>query len=86
MATKKKAQYGSVKRFGPRYGRTLKQKAGKIESQQKRSYQCPTCRYEQVRQESTGIWKCRKCGAKFASKAYSVSKLPTLQSNVESED
>ena len=86
MATKKKAQYGSVKRYGSRYGRTLKQKAGKIESQQKKTYQCPSCRYEQVRQESTGIWACRKCGAKFTSKAYSVAKLPSLQQGGESEE
>ena len=86
MATKKKAQHGSVKRFGPRYGRTLKQKTGKIEKKQKRTYQCPSCRYERVKQESTGIWTCGKCGAKFTSRAYSIAKLPSLQSGGEEED
>ena len=81
----KKTKYGSVKRFGPRYGRTLKQKAGFIESQQKQTYVCPQCHYKKVRQETTGIWVCEKCGAKFTSKAYLVSKLPLLKTAEQEE-
>ena len=76
---KKKAQHGSVKRFGPRYGRTVKNKVGKIETDQRQSYQCPVCHYKKVKRVSTGIWQCEKCNAKFASKAYNVAKLPTLK-------
>lgn len=81
---KKKTQHGSVKRFGPRYGRTLKNKVGKIESMQKQAYQCPACHYAKVRRVSKGVWECEKCAAKFASKAYTVAKLPALkESQVE---
>ena len=75
----KKTQYGSVKRFGPRYGRTLKNKVGKIEQDQKADYTCPKCHYKKVKREMNGIWECEKCGAKFTSKAYSVAKLPSLK-------
>ncbi|MBN1275676.1 50S ribosomal protein L37ae [Candidatus Woesearchaeota archaeon] len=75
----KKTKHGSTKRFGPRYGRTLKNKIGKIEQQQKRPQRCPQCRYQQVSRESKGIWTCKKCGAKFTSKAYSVAKMPSLK-------
>lgn len=75
----KKTKHGSVKRFGPRYGRTLKQKAGNIEAMQKKEYSCPKCHYAKVEQTTTGIWECGKCGAKFTGKAYTVGKLPTLR-------
>ncbi len=78
MANKKK-ENKSVKRFGPRYGRTLKEKLGKIETLKKKEYQCPKCHYNKVRQVSAGIWECKKCGAKFTSKAYTVAKLPTIK-------
>lgn len=75
----KKTKHGSVKRFGPRYGRTLKNKTGHIESLQKKSYACPKCHYERVKQNTTGIWECSKCDAKFTSKAFTITKLPTLK-------
>lgn len=75
----KKTQYGSVKRYGPRYGRTNKNKAGKIEHLQKDSYICPKCHYKKVKRSYKGVWTCEKCGAKFTSKAYTVAKLPTLR-------
>ena len=76
---KKKTKDGSVKRFGPRYGRTVKNKVGKIETDQKASYPCPVCHYPKVRRVSSGIWQCEKCEAKFTSKAYTVAKLPALK-------
>jgi len=75
----KKSQYGSVRRFGPRYGRTLKNKMGKVEQQQNTKYKCPVCNYSKVERQSKGIWECQKCEAKFASKAYQVAKLPNLK-------
>ena len=75
----KKTQYGSVKRYGTRYGRTLKNKAGKVEDMQRQEYVCPQCHYKKVKRVVKGVWNCEKCGAKFASKAYSVAKLPSLK-------
>jgi len=69
----------AIKRFGPRYGRTLKKKLGKIEASQKATYECPYCAYKKVKHDSVGIWQCNKCGARFTSKAYSVEKAPALK-------
>ena len=65
----------STKRFGARYGARLKKKLAEIESQQKAVYPCPYCNYVKVKRVSMGIWKCKKCEAKFSSKAYSVGKM-----------
>ena len=67
----KKTGLGSVKRFGVRYGRTVKQKLAKIEKQYSKESKCPYCKYEGVKRISAGIWGCKKCGAKFTAKAYS---------------
>ena len=65
---------GSVKRFGARYGRRVKHRLAEIETVQKGKHKCPYCHTEKVKRVAAGIWKCRKCGAKFTGKAYSVKK------------
>lgn len=77
-----KSKVGSAKRFGPRYGKTTKDKFGAIEAMQRKKYPCPHCSREQVRRVAAGIWQCHKCGAKFASKAYQVTKTSTIQTKV----
>lgn len=72
-------KYGSVKRFGARYGRKLKERFGKIEREQRKKQKCPYCSALQVKRITTGIWKCRKCDSKFTGKAYSVSKKITFE-------
>jgi len=69
----------STKRFGPRYGRTVKERLNKVEKEQKKSHKCPYCTYDQVKQQSVGIFICAKCETKFASKAYTVAKLPRIK-------
>ncbi|MBR9690102.1 hypothetical protein GOV08_00270 [Candidatus Woesearchaeota archaeon] len=80
-----KTKTGSAKKFGPRYGRTLKEKYSRIDSLQKRNYPCPVCNYKKVKRENLGIWKCQKCNAKFASKAYTVSKVSTRTEQTEED-
>jgi large subunit ribosomal protein L37Ae len=70
----KKYGLGSVKRFGARYGRRIRNKVGKIEKLTKAQYICPYCDSKSVKRESVGIWLCGKCAAKFAGKAYTPSK------------
>ena len=62
------------RRYGVRYGRTVKHKLGKIEAQQKKAHACPYCHYPTVKRQAAGIWHCSKCGKTFASRAYTVSK------------
>jgi large subunit ribosomal protein L37Ae len=66
---------GSTKRFGTRYGRRTKEKFAKIEAVQKSKHKCPYCHAMKVKRVGVGIWNCRKCGAKFTGKAYSIKKI-----------
>ena len=76
-------RYGAAKRFGARYGRRLKQKYAEVEAMQKQLYACPYCSYQKVKRLAAGIWQCRKCDAKFTSRAYTVSKKVIIQGPVE---
>lgn len=71
----KQQKLGSVRRFGARYGRKVKIKLAKIEKIQRGKHKCPYCHAEKVKRLSAGIWNCRKCGAKFTGKAYSIKKI-----------
>ena len=73
----KRATFGSVRRLGSRYGRTVRFKLGKIESEQRKKHKCPYCSYVQVKRKAAGIWHCGKCGAEFTNRAYTVDKVAT---------
>ena len=79
----------STKRFGARYGRTIKRNFAKIEHEQRKLHKCPYCNKEAVKRISTGIWYCKKCEAKFTGKAYtikgSISKSKPLVDETEEE-
>jgi len=66
-------ELSSIKRFGPRYGRTVKHKFALVEKMHRKSYKCPYCSKEKVRRLFAGVWQCEKCRAKFAGKAYTIS-------------
>ena len=68
MARTKKV--GSAGRFGPRYGRKLKQAISEVEKKQKAKHECPSCRKLTLKRLAVGIWECKKCANKFAGKAY----------------
>jgi len=65
----------SIKRFGPRYGRTIKKRFGKLEVEQRKLHKCPFCNQIKVKRLSRGIWQCRKCDSKFTGKAYTLAKI-----------
>ena len=78
---------GSVKRFGARYGRKLKVKFSKIETEQRKLHKCPYCSKTAVKRIAVGIWNCRKCNAKFTGKAYSITKkIITKEAQVMQEE
>ncbi len=70
----KKLKKGSVKRFGARYGRRVKEKLAMIEELAKASYKCPYCHHKKAKKLSVGIFFCSKCNTKFTAKAYHISK------------
>jgi len=77
---------GSIKRFGARYGKTIKSKVAFLEKEQRSLHKCPDCRAVSVRRMSAGIWQCRKCNKKFAGKAYMPGKKPRLIEAVTKEE
>lgn len=68
MARTKKV--GSSGRFGARYGKGVKNRVLKIENIQRKKHACPNCLKPGLKRVASGIWKCDKCGSKFAGKAY----------------
>src|SRR3989344_3403943 len=85
MKTEEKLGLGSAKRFGARYGRKLKLKFSKIETEQRKLHKCPYCNKIAVKRIAVGIWNCKKCNAKFTGKAYSVSKKIITKEMVEEQ-
>lgn len=61
---------GPSGRFGPRYGKGVKKRVVEIERVQRKKHKCPNCLKLMVKRVSPGIWECRKCGLRFAGKAY----------------
>ncbi len=66
----KTKRVGSSGKFGPRYGMRVRQKWHGVDKKQRILHECPKCNRLAVKRLSTGIWLCRKCGAKFAGGAY----------------
>jgi large subunit ribosomal protein L37Ae len=72
----------TITRFGPRYGRTIRQRLAAIEEGYRGKHKCPYCSYEQAYRAAAGIWECGKCKAKFTSRAYQLTK-PTPVKNMQ---
>ncbi len=75
MATLTK--YASTKRYGTRYGRSVKERVGKVEQERQVSSLCPICRRTRMKRLAAGIWSCSKCNVKMAGGAYIVQKIAT---------
>ena len=57
---------GATARFGPRYGVSVRRRAGSAMAKKSRWYTCPKCHYVKVRRKSAGIWDCKKCDYTFS--------------------
>ena len=78
--------YGSTKRFGARYGRSLRQKLGVIEEEQRKKHKCVFCHATQVKRLAVGIWYCHKCKSKCTGKAYGISKKISFEETPKTEN
>ena len=81
----KKRTKASTKRFGPRYGRRLKEKVAEIEKGHRGRHKCPYCGKKSAKRIALGIWSCKSCNAKFTGKAYSISKKIVIKEEVKRE-
>jgi len=61
---------GRAARFGPRYGAKVRKLVLELEERARGPHKCPSCGALKVKRVSSSIWRCGRCGAKFASGAY----------------
>ncbi len=59
--------------FGPKYGTSVRNRWGAVETKRRKEQKCPFCK-KNVKRVAAGIWKCKFCGKKFASGAYYLSE------------
>ncbi len=80
-----KSKNKSVKRLGSRYGRRVRAKVGKIETEQRRKHKCPYCNKIAVRRVSFGIWECEKCNSKFTGRAYTPKMMDVVEKQTQNK-
>lgn len=68
--TKRTKKVGTTGKFGVRYGMRIRRRYREIDEKMRAPHKCPVCEKIAVKRVSSGIWKCRKCGAKFTGGAY----------------
>jgi len=83
MATER--PIGTVKRFGSRYGRRVRQKLAQIEAVRFGKKKCPYCHAWRVKRLAAGIWNCTKCSATFTGRAYNVAEKIIIKEELVSE-
>jgi|TARA_B100002003_G_scaffold66470_1_gene61761 large subunit ribosomal protein L37Ae len=76
-------KHDSTKRFGPRYGRKLKEKFADAEAGHRGRHKCPYCGKNNARRIAAGIWTCKSCNVKFTGRAYSIGKKSVTTEAVE---
>ena len=64
---------GPAGRFGARYGIKIRRKIDLVERKQKANQKCPYCDAIKVKRVSLGIYRCKKCEAKFTGNAYTIN-------------
>jgi len=63
---KRTQKAGATAKFGPRYGVSVRRRAGSALKKKSRKYTCPVCQYQKVTRKVAGIWECKKCSHKFS--------------------
>jgi len=61
---------GRAARFGPRYGTKVRKLVLELQERARGPHKCPSCGALKVKRVSSSIWRCGRCGVKFASGAY----------------
>jgi len=67
---KRTRKVGPAGRFQSRYGVRARNRLRNVELIQRRKHVCPSCKHTAVKREGTGVYRCRKCGVKFAGGSY----------------
>jgi large subunit ribosomal protein L37Ae len=73
---------GPAGRLGARYGVRIRKRIAEIEVQSKGRHECPKCKAVAVTRIAGGIYKCKHCGANFASGAYIITPPAAIRREV----
>jgi len=66
----KTKKVGAAGKYGVRYGRRIRKRLLDVEKSKRERKPCPNCTKPALKRIAAGVWQCKKCGAKFAGKAY----------------
>lgn len=81
----KEKKFGSIKRFGSRYGLKIKKRIADIEKNQRKKQKCPYCNKLSAKRIAAGVWECRSCASKFTGDAYFLKERITPIEKIEGE-
>ncbi|MHA1729136.1 MAG: 50S ribosomal protein L37Ae [Promethearchaeota archaeon] len=76
----KTKKVGITGRYGVRYGSRIRKRVKTIETKMHTPQKCPKCETKSIKRVSTGIWRCKKCGAQFTGGAYEMKTQPSVES------
>ena len=71
--TKRTQKVGITRKYGTRYGSSLRKIIKKFELTQHAKYQCPFCGKNGVKRSCVGIWKCKGCSKSVAGGAWELT-------------
>jgi large subunit ribosomal protein L37Ae len=69
---------GITRKYGTRYGASLRKIIKKFEVQQHAVYLCPFCGKQSVRRLAVGIWACKSCHKQIAGGAWELATAQAL--------
>mmetsp|Transcript_33532 Transcript_33532/g.39046 ORF Transcript_33532/g.39046 Transcript_33532/m.39046 type:complete len:97 (+) Transcript_33532:16-306(+) len=76
--SKRTQKVGIVRKYGTRYGASLRKIIKKFEVQQHSRYFCPFCGKTSVRRQAVGIWRCNGCAKVVAGGAWQLTTGPAV--------
>ena len=76
--SKRTKKVGNTGWMGPRYGIRIRRKVLELDRARVLSAACPRCSTVSMDRIASGVFECRRCGAKFASGAYLFTPPPPI--------
>merc|ERR1712096_124810 len=75
---KRTQKVGITRKYGVRYGASLRKIVKKFELTQHSKYFCTFCGVVGMKRKSVGIWECKKCKKVVAGGAWTYSTPPAV--------
>ncbi len=76
--SKRTKKVGATGWMGPRYGIRIRRRVLEIDRARAKPSACPRCSTSTLQRVASGIFECRRCGARFSSSAYVFQPPPPI--------